>query len=153
MLLIIWYFHIYSWPSHQSLHLAWNYNWIASQDCFSGNLLYILYTKAMHQCSIKLLQEHIPVTAYRNGLFHIILRPANAKSVWREEEEKFKIQLKITNTGFHITIMNNFIFKNFWVRQSTLRLTQKLLEYKRYQHFASIKPNRQCPAALLGGII
>ena len=35
--------------------------------------LYILYCKAMHRCSIKLLQEHVPVTAYRNGLFYIIL--------------------------------------------------------------------------------
>ena len=34
----------------------------------------------MHQCYIKLLQEHVPVTAYRNGLFYIILPPVGLTS-------------------------------------------------------------------------
>ena len=34
----------------------------------------------MHQCYIKLLQEHAPVTANRNSLFYIILGPAPGTS-------------------------------------------------------------------------
>ena len=93
--------------------------------CLSVKHLYILWSKAMHQCYIKLLQEYVLITAYQNGLFYIILRPASivwilmlkTTQVWNSRSWRLLIlnYFKNVNKFFNLSLpfYNSVVFQNF----------------------------------------